>query len=110
MLAGSRCRAGGRRKRQNQLRIFGELRNGANVSTPRRQVSHQRQAPNETTGAMRADEFDASAAVADAAVEDMEKLARGAGMLGGKRGPPGGSGVRLDQPVMSAGRHPASDI
>ena len=79
------------------------------VSTPR-QVSRQRQAPNETTGAMSADEFDTSAAVSDAAVEDMDTLARGAGMLVVKRGPNAGSQFRLDQPVMSASRHPASDI
>ncbi|MGB8388183.1 MAG: FHA domain-containing protein [Mycobacterium sp.] len=56
------------------------------------------------------DEFDTSAAVADAAVEDTATLARGSGMLIVKRGPNAGSQFRLNQPVMSAGRHPASEI
>jgi pSer/pThr/pTyr-binding forkhead associated (FHA) protein len=59
---------------------------------------------------MRAAEFDTSAAVADAALEDMEALAPGAGMLVVKRGPNAGSQFRLDRAVLSAGRHPASDI
>jgi pSer/pThr/pTyr-binding forkhead associated (FHA) protein len=43
-------------------------------------------------------------------MEDMTPLARGLGMLVVKRGPNAGSQFLLDQPVMSAGRHPASDI
>ena len=77
-------------------------------------VSQQSQAPDETTGdissGLCADEFDTSAAVVDAAMEDMETLASGVGMLVVKRGPNAGSQFRLDRPVMSAGRHPASDI
>lgn len=56
------------------------------------------------------DEFDTSAAVASAAMEDMATLARGSGVLVVKRGPNAGSQFWLDQPVMSAGRHPACDI
>lgn len=56
------------------------------------------------------DEFDASAAVAEAAVEDMATRARGSAMLVVKRGPNAGSQFLLDQPIMSAGRHPASEI
>jgi pSer/pThr/pTyr-binding forkhead associated (FHA) protein len=84
------------------------------MSARRGHVSRRSQAPDETTGAMssglRADEFAASAAVADAAVEDVEALARGAGMLVVKRGPNAGSQFRLDRAVLSAGRHPTSDI
>jgi hypothetical protein len=82
-----------------------------------RDVGHQGQAPDERTGditsALRADdrdEFDTSVAVADAAAEDMATLARGLGVLVVKRGPNAGSRFLLDQSVMSAGRHPASDI
>ncbi len=78
------------------------------VSTP---------APDESTAdigpALRADlrdEFDTSTAVADAAVEDMATMGRGSGMLIVKRGPNAGSQFLLQQPTMSAGRHPASDI
>jgi pSer/pThr/pTyr-binding forkhead associated (FHA) protein len=56
------------------------------------------------------DEFDASTAVADAAVEDMATMGRGSGMLIVKRGPNAGSQFLLQQPIMSAGRHPTSDI
>ncbi|HWS92557.1 MAG TPA: FHA domain-containing protein [Mycobacterium sp.] len=80
-------------------------------------MTQQGEAPDEATGdissTLRAevgDEFDTSAAVADAAVEDMQTLPRGVGMLVVKRGPNAGSQFLLDQPVMSAGRHPASDI
>jgi pSer/pThr/pTyr-binding forkhead associated (FHA) protein len=70
--------------------------------------------PDETTGhlpsPMRTDDFDASAAVADAAVEEMQTLESGVGMLIVKRGPNAGSQFQLDRSVMSAGRHPASDI
>jgi hypothetical protein len=114
MSAGSRTQAGRRRKRQNQPGISGELRDWAKVSAPQGQVSQQGQAPDETTADLSslvlADEFDTSAAVADAVVEDMETLARGVGMLVVKRGPNAGSQFRLDRPVMCAGRHANSDI
>jgi pSer/pThr/pTyr-binding forkhead associated (FHA) protein len=68
-------------------------------------------APDETTGhlpaPLRTDEFDA---VADAVVEEMQTLQTGVGMLIVKRGPNAGSQYQLDRPVLSAGRHPASDI
>lgn len=80
------------------------------MSTQRQQVNEHSQTPNEITGAMRADEFDTSAATADAAVDKTETLAGGIGMLVVKRGPNAGSRFLLGQPVMSAGRHPASDI
>jgi pSer/pThr/pTyr-binding forkhead associated (FHA) protein len=67
--------------------------------------------PDETTGhlpsPLRTDEFDA---VADAVVEEMQTLQTGVGMLIVKRGPNAGSQYLLDRPVLSAGRHPASDI
>jgi pSer/pThr/pTyr-binding forkhead associated (FHA) protein len=70
--------------------------------------------PDEATdkipSALHPDEFDASAAVAEAALEDMETLGSGVGVLIVKRGPNAGSQFQLDRPVMSAGRHPASDI
>ena len=74
--------------------------------------------PDETTGdispalspALHPDEFDSSAAVAEAALEEMETLGSREGMLVVKRGPNAGSRFLLDRPVMSAGRHPASDI
>jgi pSer/pThr/pTyr-binding forkhead associated (FHA) protein len=56
------------------------------------------------------DKFDTSTAVADAAVEDMATMGRGSGMLIVKRGPNAGSQFFLQQPIMSAGRHPGSDI
>ncbi|MCV7441087.1 FHA domain-containing protein [Mycobacterium paraense] len=67
-------------------------------------------ATGKMTSALHADEFDASAAVAEAALEEMETLGSGQGMLIVKRGPNAGSQFQLDRPVMSAGRHPASDI
>ena len=54
--------------------------------------------------------FDSSAGVADVSAEDMQPLARGVGVLVVKRGPSAGSQFRLDRPVMTAGRHPDSDI
>jgi pSer/pThr/pTyr-binding forkhead associated (FHA) protein len=54
--------------------------------------------------------FDSSAAVAEAAAEDIQPLARGVGVLVVKRGSYAGSQFRLDRPVMTAGRHPESDI
>lgn len=74
-------------------------------------------APDESTADIGAalhanlsDEFDTSTAVADAAVEDMATMGRGSGVLVVKRGPNAGSQFLLQQPIMSAGRHPASDI
>ncbi len=79
-------------------------------------MTEQAQAPEDSTSEIGAalrtvfpDEFDTSAAVA-AAVEDMATLATGAGVLVVKRGPNTGSQFRLDQPVMSAGRHAACEI
>jgi pSer/pThr/pTyr-binding forkhead associated (FHA) protein len=51
------------------------------------------------------DEIDTSSAVAEAAT-----LARGSAMLVVKRGPNVGAKFVLNQPVMNAGRHPASDV
>lgn len=69
--------------------------------------------PDEPTGdigsVLRADardEIDTSSAVAEAAAT----LARGSAMLVVKRGPNIGAKFALNEPVMSAGRHPASDI
>ncbi len=77
------------------------------MSTSQRPVAtEQAHAPDETTREI----FDTSATVAEAAVEDLGTLASGVGVLVVKRGPNAGSQFRLDQPVMSAGRHPASDI
>nr|WP_304441562.1 FHA domain-containing protein [Mycobacterium sp. 1245805.9] len=56
---------------------------------------------------LRTDEFDA---VADAVMEEMQTLQSGIGMLIVKRGPNAGAQYQLERPVMSAGRHPASDI
>ncbi|WP_438502123.1 FHA domain-containing protein [Mycobacterium arosiense] len=52
------------------------------------------------------DDIDTSSAVAEAAAT----LARGSAMLVVKRGPNVGARFSLNQPVMTAGRHPASDI
>lgn len=81
-------------------------------------MSRQGPEPDEGTGEITSDfgndvhgESDTSAAVADEVlVGDVEALPRGVGMLVVKRGPNAGSRFRLDRPVMSAGRHPASDI
>ncbi|PRI15466.1 peptide-binding protein [Mycobacterium shigaense] len=54
--------------------------------------------------------FDTSIAVAQAAVDEMGTLAAGSAVLVVKRGPNAGSQFRLDKPIVSAGRHPASDI
>ena len=53
-------------------------------------------------------EFDAPATVA--AAEDVPKLSPGSALLIVQRGPNAGSRFTLTQPVMSAGRHPESDI
>ncbi|WP_434086279.1 FHA domain-containing protein [Mycobacterium lentiflavum] len=55
-------------------------------------------------------DFDDSAAIAEAAVEDMRTLGTGVAVLVVKRGPNAGTQFRLDQPVVSVGRHPASDV
>ena len=68
----------------------------------------------DTTSRFRADfvgEFDASAAgAAEAGVGEVEGLLSGSALLVVKRGPNAGSQFLLDQPAMSAGRHPNSDI
>lgn len=76
-------------------------------------ASQQPIAPDEPTGdigsVLRADardEIDTSSAVAEAAAT----LARGSAMLVVKRGPNVGAKFVLNEPVMNAGRHPASDI
>ncbi|KKC05391.1 oxoglutarate dehydrogenase inhibitor Odhl [Mycobacterium nebraskense] len=53
-------------------------------------------------------EFDAPAT--NAAVEDTPTLSPGSALLIVQRGPNAGSRFALTQPVMSAGRHPESDI
>ena len=70
-------------------------------------------APGEATGDIGSvlpadvrDEIDTSSAIAEAAAT----LARGSAMLVVKRGPDVGAKFELNQPVMNAGRHPASDI
>lgn len=81
-------------------------------------MSRQGPKPDEGTGEITSafgtdvrGEPDPSAAVVDAVlVEDVEALPRGVSMLVVKRGPNAGSRFLLDQPVMSAGRHPTSDI
>jgi FHA domain-containing protein len=86
-------------------------------ANPERGANHQRQAADESTAdigpALRTNvpaEFDTAAAVADAVVDDVATRARGSGMLVVKRGPNAGCNFPLQQPVMSVGRHPASDI
>ena len=86
------------------------------VSASEPYVSHTRRAADESTGDIGSlshadirEELDTSSAVVEAA-QDMAALARGAAMLVVKRGPKVGWKFVLDQPVMAAGRHPASDI
>ncbi|WP_156689129.1 FHA domain-containing protein [Mycobacterium sp. Marseille-P9652] len=69
-------------------------------------AARQSHAADETTREI----FDTSATVAEAAVEDLGTLASGLGVLVVKRGPNAGTRFRLEHAVMSAGRHPASDI
>lgn len=82
------------------------------MSVPRENTSQQRAAADDATGdieSLRADardEIDTSSAVAEAAAT----LTRGSAMLVVKRGPNVGATFVLNQPVMNAGRHPASDI
>jgi pSer/pThr/pTyr-binding forkhead associated (FHA) protein len=84
-------------------------------------MSHRRsrQAPDEGTGdttayTLRAevlDESDTSAAAPDVArVWGVEAAPNSTGTLVVKRGPDAGARFRLDQPVLTAGRHPTSDI
>lgn len=82
------------------------------MSASQRDTRQQRIAADDATGdigsALRADvpeEIDTSSAAAEAAA-----LAHGSAMLVVKRGPNVGSKFVLNQPVMTAGRHPASDI
>jgi pSer/pThr/pTyr-binding forkhead associated (FHA) protein len=82
------------------------------VSASQRDTSQQRIAADDATGdigsALRADipeDIDTSSAAAAAAA-----LAHGSAMLVVKRGPNVGSKFILNQPVMTAGRHPVSDI
>lgn len=87
------------------------------MSASERDVSDdRRRAADDSTGdigsLLRAEireELDTQSAVAEAA-DDMATLARGSAMLVVKRGPNVGSKFVLDQPLMTAGRHPASDI
>jgi pSer/pThr/pTyr-binding forkhead associated (FHA) protein len=68
----------------------------------------------ETTSRFRADFLDepngSAAALGVERVWKVDGLPRGAAMLVVKRGPNVGSRFLLDQPVTTAGRHPASDI
>ncbi len=82
------------------------------MSASQRDTRQQRIAADDATGdigsALRTDlpeEIDTSSAAAEAAA-----LERGSAMLVVKRGPNVGSQFILNQPVMTAGRHPASDI
>lgn len=82
------------------------------MSASQRDTSQQRIAADDATGdigsALRADvpeDVDTSSAAAEAAA-----LAHGSAMLVVKRGPNVGSTFILNQPVMTAGRHPVSDI
>ncbi|OBC03130.1 FHA domain-containing protein [Mycobacterium sp. 852002-40037_SCH5390672] len=83
------------------------------MSTSEGDASQRRTAADEATAdigsLLRADardEIDMSSAVSEAAAT----LARGSAMLVVKRGPNVGAKFLLNQPVMKAGRHPASDI
>jgi pSer/pThr/pTyr-binding forkhead associated (FHA) protein len=80
-------------------------------STPHRPT--RREGSEERTGdigsALPAD-FDAPPTDADVPIEDTPTPGPGAALLVVKRGPNTGSQFALTQPVMSAGRHPESDI
>lgn len=83
------------------------------VSASYGETSKQPIAPDEPTGDIGSvpradvrDDIDSSSAVAEAAAT----LARGSAMLVVKRGPNVGAKFVLNEPVMNAGRHPASDI
>lgn len=84
--------------------------------TSEQNISQTRRAADDSTGdigsllrAEISEELDTSSAVAQAA-QDMAALARGSAMLVVKRGPNVGATFVLDQSIMAAGRHPASDI
>lgn len=80
-------------------------------STPHRPT--QREGSEELTGDIGSavpDEFEPPATVADATGEDTPTLSPGSALLVVKRGPNVGSQIALTRPVMSAGRHPESDI
>ncbi|GAA4294423.1 FHA domain-containing protein [Mycobacterium paraffinicum] len=80
-------------------------------STPNRPT--QREGSEELTGDIGTampGEFDAPATAAAAALEDTPTLSPGSALLVVTRGPNAGSRFPLTQPVMSAGRHPESDI
>ncbi|MEE3752111.1 FHA domain-containing protein [Mycobacterium intracellulare] len=86
------------------------------MSASQRDTRQQRIAADDATGDLSAlrgsalpaeavpEEIDTKAAVAEAALE------RGSAMLVVKRGPNVGSTFVLNRPLMTAGRHPASDI
>lgn len=86
------------------------------MSASQRDTRQQRIAADDATGDLSAlrgsalpaeavpEEIDTRAAVAEAALE------RGSAMLVVKRGPNVGSTFVLNRPLMTAGRHPASDI
>lgn len=72
----------------------------------------QREGSEELTGDIGTElptEF-AAPATAAAALEDTPALSPGSALLVVTRGPNAGSRFALTQPVMSAGRHPESDI
>lgn len=76
------------------------------------ETSQQPIPPDDATGGIGSvlhadarDEIDTSSDVAEAAT-----LARGSAMLVVKRGPNVGAKFVLNEPMMNAGRHPASDI
>lgn len=87
------------------------------MSASQRDTRQQRIAADDATGDLSAlrgsalpaeavpEEIDTTAAVAEAAA-----LERGSAMLVVKRGPNVGSTFVLNRPLMTAGRHPASDI
>ncbi|OBG67156.1 FHA domain-containing protein [Mycobacterium sp. E188] len=80
-------------------------------STPHRPT--RREDPEDRTGAIGSAmpaELDAPATAADAAIEDTAGLRPGSALLVVKRGPNAGSRFSLSADVVSAGRHPESDI
>ena len=71
------------------------------------------EATADITSALRANFFEPDApttARAPGAVSGIDELPSGSALLVVKRGPNAGSRFVLDQPIMSAGRHPNSDI
>lgn len=76
-------------------------------------AEHIPQRTSKIPAALRIDadiDFDDSAAIAEAAVEDMRTVETGVAVLVVKRGPNAGAQFQLDKPVVSVGRHPASDV